>query len=41
MPDVDVLESQMFELHRRQLEDELRLPAFVLKSNLLNLAQDE
>ena len=36
-----MLESQMLELHRRKLKNQLRLAAFVLKSNLLDFVEDE
>lgn len=39
--DIDVLKSQVLELHGRELQDQLGLTRGILISNLLDLAQDE
>ena len=39
--DIDMLRSKVFELHRGELKDELRLPGPFLKADFLNFVQDE
>ena len=38
---IDVLKSQMLQFHRRKLQNQLRLSAFVLVTNFLNFVHDE
>src|SRR4051812_43497134 len=41
VPDVDVLEAEVLELHGGQLKDQLGLTALVLEADLFDLTQDK